>query len=154
MKATGMRWIWWSTAIAVISLSACATSKVGQQFDDRTVKSIRIGKTTRADIAQMFGQPLSRSSTGGGKEVWAYHYQEAGGHPTPITFVPIVGMFAGGAKGTFNQQTLTISFDGDVVSACTYHKTSSDVTTSAMGLSSSSATDRLSSVSTPCDEVQ
>lgn len=148
-----MRWILWCSAIIVVSLSGCVASfKQGQQFDDRSVKHIRNDKTTRAEVVQMFGQPPSRSSTGGGKETWVYHYSEAKGHATAITYVPIVGLFAGGGKGTSNLQTLTIQFTGDVVSACTYGKTSYSGTTSAMGLSS--ATDQQNSIMTPCDEAQ
>lgn len=148
-----MRWTPWCSAVIAVSLSGCFGFKTGQKFDDSSVKNIRTGKTTRAEVMQMFGQPPTRNSTGGGSETWMYQYNEIQSHATAATYIPIVNIFAGGAKSTSNQQTLTVQFLGDVVSACTYGKSSSDTSVSTSLLGASAAPGQTNSVTTPCEEA-
>lgn len=143
----------WCSAVIVVSLSGCFGFKTGQKFDDSSVKNIRTGKTTRAEVIQLFGQPPNRISTGGGKETWSYQYSEVKSRATAITYVPIVGLFAGGGKGAHNQQTLTVQFAGDVVSTCTYSKMSSDTTVNTGLLGASATPGQNNSVTTPCEEA-
>jgi len=149
-----MRWTPWCCAVLVVSLSGCFGFKTGQKFDDSSVKNVRTGKTTRAEVIQMFGQPPTRNSTGGGKETWLYQYADIRSHASAITYVPIVGLFAGGGKSTSNQQTLTVQFAGDVVSGCTYGKSSSDTTVNTGLLGVSANPGQSNSVTTPCEEAQ
>ena len=63
------------SALAVLALSAsllvagCAT--VGQDFATHKVTDIEIGKTSRAEIEQMFGEPW-RTGIEDGKRTWTY----------------------------------------------------------------------------------
>lgn len=149
-----MRWTLWFCAFLGVSLSGCVGYKTGRKFDDSSVKNIRAGKTTRAEVIQMLGQPPTRNSAGGGKETWMYEYNEIQSHASAITYVPIVGLFAGGGKSTSNQQTLTVQFTGDVVSACTYGKSSSNTTVRTGLLGVSDSPGQSNSVTTSCEEAQ
>ena len=149
-----MKGIPWCSAVIAIGLSGCFGMKTGQKFDDRSVKNIRTGKTTKAEVIQMFGQPPTRNSTGGGSETWTYQYTALQSHATAATYIPIVSLFASGAKSTSTQQTLTVNFKKGVVSACTYGKSSSDTAMSMGLLSVSEKPGQSNNVSTPCDEAQ
>ena len=151
-----MRWTPWCSAVIAVSLSGCLSGmKTGKKFDDSSVKNVRTGKTTKAEIIQMFGQPPNRLSTGGGKENWTYQYHEVKTKVSAITYVPIVNLFASGGKGTSIGQTLTVQFSGDVVSGCTYGKSSSDNQVNTGLLATEMITPGQSAnVITPCEEAQ
>lgn len=145
----------WSCAIVAISLSGCFGMRSGQKFDDSSVKNIRTGKTTKTEVLSFFGQPPTRTSLGGGQETWTYQYQEIKSHATAATYIPIVNMFAGGAESTTETQALTIQFKDNVVSACTYGKSSSAATvnTGLVGMGTSDG-GQGNNVTTPCEEAQ
>ena len=143
----------WCVAVVAVCLSGCFGYKAGNKFDDSFVKNIRTGKSTRADVVQMFGQPPTRNSTGGGNETWTYSYSEMKSHATAATYIPIVNIFAGGAKSTTNTQTLTVKFSGDMVSSCVYGKSSSGLNVSTSLLGGTGSPDGGSNVTTPCEEA-
>ncbi len=97
-------------AAALIALSACASSgnQVLKTATAETVgQSIRDGQSTKATVQAAFGDPNDTSFTDGGNEIWKYNYSYA--TATAVTYVPIVGAFAGGAN--VDKKTLTILFD-------------------------------------------
>ncbi len=62
----------------ILSLSACAT--IGHDFPASKVYDIQIGKTTQAEIQDMFGRPW-RVGIDDGKPTWtygSYHYSAFG----------------------------------------------------------------------------
>ncbi len=66
------------------------------------------GKTTKADVLAYLGPANTVSTTSGlGGETWVYVY--ASSQAKGATFIPVVGLFAGGATG--NSKVLSISFD-------------------------------------------
>jgi outer membrane protein assembly factor BamE (lipoprotein component of BamABCDE complex) len=70
-------------------------------------QSIVDGKSTKADVQTAYGDPNDTSFTDGGNEIWKYTYAYA--TPTAASFVPVVGIFAGGAN--VDKKTLVILFD-------------------------------------------
>jgi len=95
---------------AALSVSACASA--GNQVlktanADSVSRSIVDGRSTKSDVQAAFGDPNDTSFTDGGNEIWKYVYAYA--TPTPVTFVPIVGAFAGGAN--VDKKSLVILFD-------------------------------------------
>ena len=94
----------------VLSLSACASAgnQVLKTADAGTVdRSIVDGQSTKATVQAAFGDPNDTSFTDGGNEIWKYTYAYA--TPTPESFVPVIGIFAGGAD--VDKKTLVILFD-------------------------------------------
>ena len=65
------------------------------------------GKTTATEIKAMFGGPTSTSLTESGFDIWQYSFDKIS-HDA-VSYIPVVGMFAGSASGT--SKTLTVLFD-------------------------------------------
>ncbi len=63
-------------ALSVFILSGCATStySVGTDFPIERASEIEKGKTTSEQLAQMFGQPYSKSVVSESQEKWLYFY--------------------------------------------------------------------------------
>jgi outer membrane protein assembly factor BamE (lipoprotein component of BamABCDE complex) len=94
----------------VLSVTGCASAgnQVLAKQDAATVsQSIVDGKSTKADVQTAYGDPNDTSFTDGGNEIWKYTYAYA--TPTAASFVPVVGIFAGGAN--VDKKTLVILFD-------------------------------------------
>lgn len=91
----------------VLSLSGCATIGNEQISRYETTSKIEIGKSTKADVRALVGEPTKVNFQENGKEIWEYKFSK--GHIKPATFIPLVGIFAGGMKVEGN--TLTIMFN-------------------------------------------
>ncbi len=79
-----------------------------QITDSSTVSKIEEGKSTKADVKALVGEPTKVNyKDNGNTEVWEYVYKH--GQLRPATFIPVVGLFAGGTDVSGN--TLTILFD-------------------------------------------
>jgi outer membrane protein assembly factor BamE (lipoprotein component of BamABCDE complex) len=79
---------------AALLQTGCASS-VGRQIDLSQVTRIEKGKTTKAELLQMFGSPMSVALMGDGKEALIWHYTTS--KVKGSTFIPVVGMMSGGA---------------------------------------------------------
>jgi len=67
----------------------------------------KIGVATVADVESKLGKPMMTTMNSDGSEVIAYGASR--GRAKAMTFVPVVGMFAGGAVG--HSSTLLFQFD-------------------------------------------
>lgn len=106
-----------AAALAVglsLVLSACSSvnSETGTQMSADKIAQIKKGVTTRAQVEALLGSPASVSMMPEGKRVMSYTYTstQASGHATAASFIPVVGLFAGGTKvdGQMRIQTLQI----------------------------------------------
>lgn len=60
--------------LAYVSMAGCAAPPVsGKKFEYKNVQKIEDGKSTMADIRNLFGEPVSVRQTKTG-EVWNYNY--------------------------------------------------------------------------------
>lgn len=91
----------------LVLLMGCATTGNVQISDSGTVSKIVEGKSTKADVRALVGEPTKVNFDSNKNEIWEYVYKK--GSVKPATFIPIVGLFAGGADVSGN--TLTILFD-------------------------------------------
>lgn len=98
--------------IAASLLCGCAST--GNNFDSRKISDIKKGETTKDQLIQMFGQPAQRgmNSEGGTTMVWMYTEATIKG----ATFVPIVGLFAGGADTKNKMLTVRLNSTNTVAS--------------------------------------
>lgn len=78
---------------------------------DEAVSKIQKGKSTKADVKGLLGDPGNVFFTGTGDEMWYYFYMTS--RIKKSTFIPIVGSFVGGAEG--ETHTLTVHFGPDGV---------------------------------------
>ncbi len=97
--------------IVVFLVGACATVGNEQISRPETTSQIQIGKSTKADVKALVGEPTKVNYQENGKEIWEYTYKK--GSIKPATFIPVVGWFAGGTNVEGN--TLTIMFNKDGV---------------------------------------
>ena len=65
------------------------------------------GVTTKREVRERFGDPLSVSFTDSGNELWHYRLTES--HATALSFVPIVRLFSSGTES--NTKGLAVFFD-------------------------------------------
>jgi hypothetical protein len=79
--------------VAAISLTACASA--GVKVEEAKLKSFEKGKTTASEVVTTLGPPTARSVTADGITTISYNY--ASSQIRPATFIPIVGLFAGGS---------------------------------------------------------
>ena len=92
-----------------LAVSACASSGNKQITDTGAVAKIEEGKSTKADVRALVGEPTKVNFRENNTEVWEYVYTR--GQVRPATFVPVVGWFAGGMDTTGS--TLTILFNNN-----------------------------------------
>ena len=93
-------------ALMVVNLGGCASGKESLAKEDASTLQQKItkGKTTRAEIQTMFGEP-SEKGTKNGRDYWMYRLQTA----SAKTFIPFAGL-ASGNSGT-EIKDLTIEFN-------------------------------------------
>jgi hypothetical protein len=93
----------------LIGLAGCLGTEYGQKqiSDPARVSQIQKGVTTKGDITAAFGEAEGKSFLENGDEEWTYSYLNSSS--SPLNFVPVVGMVAGGA--TVQSSSLTVTFD-------------------------------------------
>lgn len=106
---------------ALLLLSACASGG-NESVKDETMESVSSkvtkGVTTEDKVRALFGEPTNVSLTDGGSDVWTYEYTHA--YVKAVSFVPVVGWFAGGHDVDKNQ--VVFLFDkGKVLQNYTVH---------------------------------
>ena len=91
-------------------LPGCAST--GRNFDDSKVAQIKKGETTETDLKTLFGPPESRivDSEGTTHLNWMYGETRMKGEG----FIPIAGVFIGGANSSHKLLTVTLGPDGKV----------------------------------------
>jgi outer membrane protein assembly factor BamE (lipoprotein component of BamABCDE complex) len=117
-----------SLALMASLLASCAT--VGRKLDQASVDKIKKGETTREEVIRLIGSPDQVTRLGNGDTTLTYMYVRA--TPKPESFIPIVGVFAGGANVQNQMVMVTFGPDGivkDIIS--TYGATESGVGASA-----------------------
>jgi outer membrane protein assembly factor BamE (lipoprotein component of BamABCDE complex) len=109
------------TAMCVIV--ACSATTLGRKIDTWQVNAIKKGQTTKSQVIASFGQPSSRTNMGG-SEMWTYHYSRASGGIGPggmLLSILTLGLYTP-VNVKAEQQMLTVSFAGDVVSDVSYYE--------------------------------
>jgi outer membrane protein assembly factor BamE (lipoprotein component of BamABCDE complex) len=111
--------------LVLVALAGCVSS--GTKVSEQQVSQFQKGKTTRAEVEAALGKPngVSHSSSG----VTAISYVFVTASPKAATFIPIVGMFAGGANAESATATFAFGPDNVLISS----SSGSSRTSSAMG---------------------
>jgi outer membrane protein assembly factor BamE (lipoprotein component of BamABCDE complex) len=102
-------------ASAALVISACASS--GTVVKDSTLAQFHEGVTTEQQVEQALGAPQTSTRLPDGRQQISYIGTAA--HAKAATFIPVVGLFAGGAKGSTDVVTFTFSTDGKLASYST-----------------------------------
>lgn len=106
----------------VLLASGCVSSGNTSVVDQDRVSQIKLNISTKEDVRRILGQPNGISRHSGSysalyglpstislTNVEAWSYSHINVDVNPATFIPIVGLFAGGA--TSNMNTFTVVFD-------------------------------------------
>jgi outer membrane protein assembly factor BamE (lipoprotein component of BamABCDE complex) len=80
-------------ALALLILAGCASA--GVKVDPAAAAKIQKGVTTKDQVIALLGAPMTDTLSSNGKEIMAWSYAQA--RATGVTYIPIVGLFAGGA---------------------------------------------------------
>jgi outer membrane protein assembly factor BamE (lipoprotein component of BamABCDE complex) len=97
-------------ALAIVLLAGCVSA--GRKIDQTAAEKIEKGKTTKAEVIASLGSPDHITKLGTGDTMFMYHFMKA--TPKAITFIPIVGAFAGGAN-VQTQSCMVIFGPDDIV---------------------------------------
>lgn len=120
-------------SLIFFTLVGCAT--VGRKISQDAVNGIEKGKTTREEVIKLLGSPDQMAKDTNGNITMTYMYVRA--TTKPISFVPIVGAFAGGANVQNQIVMITIGPDGKVSDVFSTY----GATESGYGMSSGSKAD-------------
>ena len=91
-------------------LSGCASSgneSIADASRETVSEQLVKGKTTQAQVRQLYGDPMKSSFTDSGNELWEYEFSRM--RSKPINFVPYVNALYSGAEG--DKKSLVIFFD-------------------------------------------
>ena len=88
--------------LSIVAFSGCAASmgnsSIKNESNQKLSQKLIKGKTTESQVAQMFGQPESKSFAGNGDPIWSYSRNtERNG---VLSYVPVVGLFANAQTDT------------------------------------------------------
>src|SRR5438128_11702166 len=110
--------------LVLIGLGACVPAQQsGRPFNLEARKEIKVNVTTKGEVARLLGEPVSRSleST---RERWIYHHVRTTGAVNPICVLTFGLCELFGAEKASVQsdpsRSLTVSFQTDIVVACSY----------------------------------
>jgi hypothetical protein len=103
--------------VALVLVAGCATRSfsVGRDFDASKSSGIIKGKTTAAEIREMFGEPFTKTVISEAGEKWIYTYTSgsATAQATPFSIQ---------TNSTGSTKTLDILFNNGIVANFTYNE--------------------------------
>lgn len=102
---------------SALLLAGCVSA--GTQVSERQAGQFQKGVTTEQQVVAKLGQPTTTTLNADGTRVDTYTFTRA--TPNAVDFVPIVGLFAGGAHG----RTTNVSFNFNKGGVLTGYKSSS-----------------------------
>lgn len=95
-------------------LAACASAG-NERIADLTQNDLRSdivkGRTTQAQVRELYGDPIKVTYTDSANEAWEYEFSRLQSKPT--NFIPYVNLIHSGAEG--DKKTLVIFFDQNKV---------------------------------------
>lgn len=100
--------------LMMFMLSGCVAYGNSRLTNEELVSTIKIGQTTQDDILRLLGEPDYRSTQVIGGRLtdvwWGYGYTRV--WPTPLAFVPMIGLVTAGSVNemAYDIRTLTVFF--------------------------------------------
>lgn len=105
--------------LSFVVLASCVSAKYKPSAD--AMEHFEEGKTTYHEVVGVLGKPLTTTVNSNGDKIIVYSDMTT--KVDPATYIPIVGLFAGGAKS--NMKTLSFTFKNDVLKDMQYSESSS-----------------------------
>lgn len=113
-------------ALFVGALSGCAT--IGREVTTEQTQQFQKGKTTATEVVRALGAPTSKAVDSEGRQTLSYVFSHS--QLRAASFIPIVGIFAGGADGRTSVAAFVFSKDGVLID---YMVSQSQIGVSNMG---------------------
>ena len=101
-----------ATLVLGLCLSGCIST--GTLVTNEQASQFKKGETTESQVIAALGAPTVRTVKSDGDIELMYRHAQA--YATPATYVPIVGLLAGGSKGTANVVTFKFDPSGKLIS--------------------------------------
>lgn len=95
----------------ILALAVTGCVSTGTKVTQQEASAFEVGKTTEAQVIAAFGPPNQTSTLTDGTRIDIYMHISA--HANAASFIPVVGLFAGGAKST--NDTVTFTFTPDLL---------------------------------------
>lgn len=102
--------------ISLLFLAGCMS--VGNKINHEYANNIQKGVTTEQEVLTNMGPPMSTAINSDGLKILTYMHVKTDVHGA--TFIPIVGMFAGGADSTTTTVVIQIDNETGIVKDWTY----------------------------------
>src|SRR5262249_51703408 len=99
-----------AAAVSSALLGGCASSgneSIADASQETVSGQLVKGRTTQAQVRQLYGDPIKTSYTDSGNESWEYEFSRL--HSKPTNFIPYVNLIHSGAEG--DKKSLVIFFD-------------------------------------------
>lgn len=93
----------------LVSTMLAACMSTGVKVDPQQVASFRAGVTTKQEVESRLGSPTVQSMLPDGTSILVYSFTSA--QARPASFIPLIGMFAGGAD--VKSQSVSFQFGPD-----------------------------------------
>jgi len=102
-----MRCVYLLTGLLLVGCASSGNESVRDVSDTSVAAHVTKGQTTKDQVRASYGDPTAIGFTDSGNEQWTYVHAVA--TAKAVNFVPIIGMFAGGADVA--KSTFVIFFD-------------------------------------------
>jgi len=97
-------------ALLSASLGGCASvgnERIADASQQSVSEQLVKGRTTQAQVRELYGDPMKTSFTDSGNEIWEYEFSRLRSKPT--NFVPYVNVIYSGAEG--DKKSLVVFFN-------------------------------------------
>lgn len=95
---------------AAVFAAAVATAAWAASITDDQVAALKIGTTTYDQVVSEFGRPTTITQSSDGRRIIVYSSVQT--HVKASTYVPVFGLFAGGAKANTDVHQFEFGPDG------------------------------------------
>lgn len=119
-----------SIAVVTCAMVIAATGSAWAGKPPLDPSQFKVGESTVADVEKVYGKPSTERLNSDGQHIIIYGRTHA--HVKAASFVPVVGLFAGGEKGHADITTFTFDKDSKLKSF-ERSTTSIDCTTGVIG---------------------
>lgn len=96
-----------TVSCALLGFFSCVSTGVKEAAKPDLTTRLETGKSTRADVSRLLGDPFIVTYGVKGEETWDYYYVTE--YPLPVDFIPVMDALGSGFRQT--AKVLTLAYD-------------------------------------------